>query len=92
MKEDGIIDVRQLKIKIPEKGIIIGLENTKIYNLADNILKGKYSLIIDFTHTTEPTKLYIYHQDPKYNSDEEWIGPKNTSTEIPCFGLQVYQK
>lgn len=93
LKEEGVIDISKLKIKLPEKGVFVGLENLKIYDLENKILFGEVGVRFDFTEKYEDTQTYILLNDMNKNPKSIWIefiGPHEYFT--PCFGLQVYQK
>jgi hypothetical protein len=89
LKKEGIINVRDLSIKIPENGIFIGLENFNIYDIENTDTGLRFNNSDIYTN-----KIYISFKDPKINTVKAWH-PINNSSEInmsPRFGLRVYRK
>lgn len=94
LKEEGVINIHQLKIKVPENGVFIGLENLKIYDYGNEFnLLGK-GVRYDYTDNIDTSHTYIFLQEKHLNPNGFWInhiGP-NGVNRTPCFGLKVYRR
>lgn len=91
LKKEGIINVRDLSIQVPNTGIFVGLENTKIYDYEHIRILGKGVRYV-YTEKINADLTYVMSKDPKINpkAKNKWISFNNMPT--PCFGLEVYQK
>ncbi|MEO9258431.1 MAG: hypothetical protein ABI207_08615 [Crocinitomicaceae bacterium] len=91
LKKEGILDIRDLNIKIPNTGIFIGLENTKIYDYDDQNPIFGMGVMYEYTEKINTDLRYILFKGfvdaSKNNVWTPLFGHKT-----PCFGLDVYQK
>lgn len=93
LKKEGILDVRDLNIKIPNTGIFIGLENTKVYNYdIHNPLLG-LGVRYEYTEKINTDLTYILFKGfVDVSKNNIWVTGSGSILGAPCFGLEVYQK
>jgi|GEM_PF-3089990 len=93
LKKEGVLDVRDLNIKIPNTGIFIGLENTKVYNYdIHNPLLGM-GVRYEYTEKVNTDLTYILFKGFVDSSKNNiWVTGSSSLLGAPCFGLEVYQK
>lgn len=92
LKKEGVIDVRDHQIKIPENGIFIGLQN--FGTVKDNTQQSESGVKFHYTEAIDTSKTYISLNNLGENSANVWIPIEsyNASQMTPFFGLEVYQK
>ena len=91
LKKEGIIDVSHLNIKVPNKGIFIGLENTKKYNFDELHPMLGMGVRFEYIESKGANLSFVLLKDlTDVSKNNNWF--PSLLDEIPCFGLQVYQK
>lgn len=91
LKKEGIIELRDEQLTIPENGLYIGLEN---YSSAVTNNEQTVGVKFHFSEAIDSSQTYIALNSKETNAETIWIPIESFSGNkmTPFFGLEVYQK
>ena len=91
LKKEGVIEVRDEQLTIPENGLYIGLEN---FVSSETEKEQTIGVKFHFTEAIDSSQTYIALNSNQPNTETIWIPIESFSGNkmTPFFGLEVYQK
>lgn len=91
LKKEGIIEVRDEQLTIPENGLYIGLENFISTQAGE---QSEIGVKFHYTEAIDSSRTYITLNSKQTNAETIWIPIESFSGNkmTPFFSLEVYQK